>query len=720
MPRLSQHLPIRPNIQARRNFAFTYCGFTFGCTKPHGTLWGKLQPNSGIPRTGELRRKGKKMKNPHRTNWALALLAGVIGSVACNSNDTTSARKDDVRHDAGQTGGNGTGGTSAKGGTTGSATGGSSAVGGSAGNASAGGQGTGGGTVGGGIGGSAAGGSGTGAASGGAGGAAGGGGTGRDAATDSANADAPPADLAADRGGGRDTVRSDVDSACPAGQTLCDGTCVNTSSSTSHCGGCGAACAANQVCSGGSCVGTTANDGCGNTLASNLTLKQIAVYQTVKIPIMNNGTEVAATARNAGVVNGRPTLVRVFVTPGSNWTARDLSARLTVVPASGPPAVYTSKKTISVASTDADPKTTFQFNVTADAMVTPLSYSVEVVECGNASGSAGQARFPASGTIDMGVRKTGVLKVKLIPLKYGTLVPDTSDTAMAPYAAQLKAMYPVTDVSFSVGDTLTVTSVDDWSGTLDKVRAKRSADKPAADIYYFGIIKPAADLRTYCKSSCITGVGFVLSAATGSTSASGRAAMGIGFGDKPSTETMAHEIGHNHGRNHAPCSTAGAISGVDSAYPYSKAIIGVWGYDSRTQTLIDPNKYVDLMSYCSPLWLSDYNYTALVTRVAAVSGVANVITVNAEMAKWRVLLLDERGPRWGVPLDEPGPAEGEPEMATIYGNTGEALTSVRVYRTEISDISGAMYMVPEPKASWYAIAVDGAAPLPFAAPMPRL
>lgn len=664
------------------------------------------------------------MTNLRPRNWTFALLAGVLGAVACTKETTPAAailhEDASTKNDTRQTGGNGSGGSSANGGS-----GGGTSVAGSGGSAGTGGSADSGGKGGGG--GSAVGGSGGGgtSAKGGAGGGTtvgGNGGTSSSAGSDAGRSDGA-SDAVAERPGNRDTTgRSETsgDSACPTKQTLCDGTCVDTSTSTSNCGGCGTACGTGQVCSGGSCVGTTANDGCTDTLASNLTVQQIAVYQSVKIPIMTNGTEVAASSRISAVVNGRPTMLRVFVTPSSGWTARDVSARLTLVPSAGQPAVYTSKKTISAASTDADTKSTFQFNISADAMVTPLNYSLDIVECGDTSNTAGNARFPASGTIDMGVKTTGVLKVKIIPLQVGTLLPDTSDTALAPYAAHMKAMYPITDISFSIGDTLTAASVDDWSGTLDQVRAKRSADKPANDVYYYGLIKPAADLRTYCKSSCITGIGYVVDTATGSYAGSARAAMGIGFGDKASTETMNHEIGHNHGRNHAPCSTAGTISGVDASYPYSKAIVGVWGYDSRTQTLIDPNKYVDIMSYCSPVWISDYNYKALVTRVAAVNGVANVLTVHAEMAKWLVALVDDRGPRWGIPLDEPAPAEGQPEMATVYGSSGEELTSVRVYRTDVGDMASAMYLVPEPQDNWYAISVGGAVPLPFAAPMPKL
>jgi len=507
--------------------------------------------------------------------------------------------------------------------------------------------------------------------------------------------------------------------ACPSGQALCGAACVDITT-TAHCGGCNTACAATQVCLAGTCVegGSASGDGCTSDLASNLTLQQIAVYQSVKIPVMQNGAEVASAARNASVVQGRTTLFRVFVTLGSGWVARDLAARLTVTPAGGPVVQYYSKKTISTSSVDSDLKTTFQIFVPPDGMAGSLRYSVEVVECTTQSGTAGQASFPTSGDIDLGVKTTGGLKIKIIPIQVGTLLPDTSPAALAVYAAEMAAEYPINGISITVGDTLTTTSPLDWSGMLDQVRAKRTSDKPTADVYYFGLVKPADTLRTYCQSVCTTGIGFVVTSATGITAGSGRAAVGVGFADKSSAQTMAHEVGHNHGRNHSPCSTAGAISGVDSKYPYAGGLIGSWGYDYRTQAILDPAKYSDIMGYCSNKWMSDYTYSGITTRVAAVNGVTMVYTPDYALARWRVLLVDERGPRWGIPITDKIPAEGDPEPATIFDSTGAELTSVTVYRTDIADQPASMYMVPEPQPGWYAVAVAGAPPLPFAAPTP--
>ena len=41
----------------------------------------------------------------------------------------------------------------------------------------------------------------------------------------------------------------------------------------------------------------------------------------------------------------------------------------------------------------------------------------------------------------------------------------------------------------------------------------------------------------------------------------------------------------------------------------------MWGYDPFAKQMIDPTQYVDMMSYCSPTWISDYHYARIFTRV---------------------------------------------------------------------------------------------------------
>ena len=68
-----------------------------------------------------------------------------------------------------------------------------------------------------------------------------------------------------------------------------------------------------------------------------------------------------------------------------------------------------------------------------------------------------------------------------------------------------------------------------------------------------------------------------------------------------------HEMGHNFSLPHAPC---GGPAGVDPNYPYSEARLGPRrGWKFIENRFIEPDEtYYDLMSYCNPTSVSDYNF----------------------------------------------------------------------------------------------------------------
>ena len=70
--------------------------------------------------------------------------------------------------------------------------------------------------------------------------------------------------------------------------------------------------------------------------------------------------------------------------------------------------------------------------------------------------------------------------------------------------------------------------------------------------------------------------------------------------------TIAHELGHNLDLWHAPC---GVGSVLDPAYPYANGSTGSWGLDVRSGSdVLVPPSLSDLMSYCVPAWVSEYNF----------------------------------------------------------------------------------------------------------------
>ncbi len=79
--------------------------------------------------------------------------------------------------------------------------------------------------------------------------------------------------------------------------------------------------------------------------------------------------------------------------------------------------------------------------------------------------------------------------------------------------------------------------------------------------------------------------------------------------------THAHEIGHNLGLIHAP-GNCGETEPIDGGFPYEGAGIGprrgwIGSRDEFAHAEADI-PYRDVMSYCSPIFVSDYNYNKMV------------------------------------------------------------------------------------------------------------
>ncbi|MEZ4322720.1 MAG: M66 family metalloprotease [Myxococcota bacterium] len=216
------------------------------------------------------------------------------------------------------------------------------------------------------------------------------------------------------------------------------------------------------------------------------------------------------------------------------------------------------------------------------------------------------------------VRETGSITVRLIPVQYDAdgsgRVPDTSPAQLQEYEQALRGMYPVTDVRIEVGDTLPWGSVlqpsgAGWSTLLTRMSDLRASESLHPNTYFYALFEPASTEEAFCGMGCVLGLSPVGTLQDAST----RASIGLGYTGRLSADTMVHEIGHAHGREHAPCGQG--VASIDPAFPHSGARLGTWGWNITTGELYDPNQTTDMMGYCSPIWVSNYTWFHLSDRV---------------------------------------------------------------------------------------------------------
>ncbi len=350
---------------------------------------------------------------------------------------------------------------------------------------------------------------------------------------------------------------------------------------------------------------------------NGVSLTDVVVYQSVSRPIMQGGV---TTQSDIPIVANRDALIRVFYSVDGAYNGLPVTARLSI----GGSAPLEVVESLGGGSSEGAMQSTLNFAVPAAQMQQGMTYRVDLLQpTDQGAGEHPAARFPASpdGFEPIGLQTTGTLNITLVPVQYNAdgsgRLPDTSAAQVQRYNDLFFGMYPITGVNIQVrsqplswGSTVAANG-NGWDNLLNAVADLRVADGAPSNHYYYGVFEPAGSFNTYCSNGCVAGLGFV----GGPGDSWARAAIGLGFNGDMAAETAVHELGHNHGRDHAPCGVQG-----DPAYPYSGASIGVYGYDLVSGQLYDPGQFVDMMSYCNPTWISDHNYKAIFDRVHFVSG----------------------------------------------------------------------------------------------------
>jgi hypothetical protein len=400
------------------------------------------------------------------------------------------------------------------------------------------------------------------------------------------------------------------------------------------------------ACSGGMRRGGPGTDPPATGLAAGIRITEIAFYQTLKAQLMKDS--VAATPA-VPLVQGRAGLLRVFVEPAAEWQPRELIARVDFEPGGA----IEQRFTPSGASTDGTLGSTANIDVPGDKVVGGLTFQVSLREVDasvKAPGATDGAAWPAEAKNPFETGDTGeALHVVVVPVQYNAdgsgRLPDTSQPQLDAMKAEMWNLYPARTVDLTVEAPMGWSSAcspqgQGWSQLLQAIANKRRSDGVPKNVYYYGLFAPAASLASFCGGGCVAGLSLQAMSVQDDYA---RASIGLGFGGNQgrmqTVDTFVHEVGHAHGRAHSPCMLLGQPA--DPQYPYAGAKIGHWGWNPTTKALVDPEGMSrDLMGYCQPIWISDYTYKALYTRVQALNAMARIIPGPESKVEFKSEIVD--------------------------------------------------------------------------------
>ncbi|MBI4706204.1 MAG: hypothetical protein HY744_34340 [Deltaproteobacteria bacterium] len=437
--------------------------------------------------------------------------------------------------------------------------------------------------------------------------------------------------------------------------------------------------------------------------ADGVRIDALALYQGVKRPLIQNG---GPAASDVPVVANRNALLRVFYSPIDGGNGQPVTARLTLGDKQ-----HEATGSLGSGSSDASLGSTLNVLVPAESLPGFTSYRVELLQpSGVASGNNQLAAYPAQGKQDVAVQSSGQqLKIVLVPIAYNAdgsgRLPATGESQLKLYHDEFYGIYPtpavVLTVHQAVGwDQAIQPNGAGWGELLDAMVSFRQSDGAKPDEYYYGIFSPAPSMAAFCGGGCVAG----LSMMAGPNDAFARVGIGLGFPGESSAESAAHETGHMHGLGHAPC---GGPQGVDPNYPYAGGKLGSFGYDLVDGKLYSPSTTYDLMTYCQPVWISDYHFVKLFQRIKLVNGALVQWPADAfDRTYERIRIGMDGTAHWEAPIALHTPPLGAGGATPVSAETDAGPVEVPGHFFPFTHIAGGLLLFAQPGAAPSAVSFE--------------
>jgi hypothetical protein len=245
------------------------------------------------------------------------------------------------------------------------------------------------------------------------------------------------------------------------------------------------------------------------------------------------------------------------------------------------------------------PASLIQTGLSIQAEVDPANLVTEDNELDNL--------YPAVGTSVPTLQSVPTLRVTFVPILQVTngLQGNVTSANKNSYLEVTRRMHPIGVMDAIVGPVYTTTRTlqadgQGWVELLQDLDLLVAADPQycAAGRYCYGVVRVP-------YAGGVAGIAYI-------SQGSAQARVALGWDKMPPdpmtdgshSVVVAHELGHNWSRYHAPC---GGPAQLDPSYPHADGSIGSYGLDVTTSSL-KASSLSDIMGYCPSKWIGDYSY----------------------------------------------------------------------------------------------------------------
>jgi hypothetical protein len=355
--------------------------------------------------------------------------------------------------------------------------------------------------------------------------------------------------------------------------------------------------------------------------ARGITITQVTANHGVNVSLALGDQWVDGTGREARLVSGRDTIIRIYHELDPDWVEREIEARLELT-VGGETHEFTTRKTLVTNPIDTYLDGALWFPLVAAEGFTAIDASFQVslweVEPGGENLAEHVNLSPASGHELIGFEDIPMeMNVFFVPFNWNGRIPTTDDEVkMAIIENEIYQTEPIQTLNTAI-DAVQNGGSSNVCNMLQTMQQIWSLDGAPSNIYYVGLVDTGA-------SSGVMGCAWL--------NANVNADVWVDSSLGITATSIVHEIGHNQGLAHVACEDMGnPAADPDPSYPDHP--IGRTlntGFGIRDFQMYPGDTTTDYMSYCNDRWVSPWTWNKVWPRIQGFTAMGSPLIVDPE------------------------------------------------------------------------------------------